>query len=285
MAAITPEQVESYHVDGYAAVRSVIDSGTLARLRGTLAELLDKAAALTDSDDVFILEAGHSAADPRLQRVSHPVAVRDVFWQVATSDAVLDCVESLIGPNIRFHHSKLNFKARRGGVRIGWHQDFAFFPHTNYDVLACGIAIEDATVDNGCLMVIPGSHKMPILNHRDEAGEFVGEIKDGLATDDADRAAPVELAAGDMSIHNACVIHGSAPNESGCNRPLLIFEYTACDALPLEHRPPANEYSDRVVRGNETPHARLAGAVTLPLRGDISTAKSIFARQQKAMMR
>ena len=83
---------------------------------------------MTANNDVFILESGHSAERPRLQRVNHPVEQQPVFWELATSDAVLDCVAALIGDDIRYHHCKLNYKGGGGGAAIGWHQDFAFFP-------------------------------------------------------------------------------------------------------------------------------------------------------------
>jgi len=216
--------------------------------------------------------------------VNHPVAHRPIFWQVASSRAVLDCVGALIGEDIKFHHSKLNMKTSRGGSKIGWHQDFAFFPHTNFDLLACGIALDDSTTANGCLLCVPGTHRIGLLNHRGHDDEFTGQITSDANRFDAAKAVPVEMKAGDMSIHHAMVIHGSLQNTSEAQRRLLIFQYAACDAIQLDKRPLANEFSERIVSGLPPKHARLAGSISLRLRGDVGAARSIFERQRTAPM-
>jgi len=271
--------VDQYHEDGYTIVRKALSSQTIAALQAATDRIVERSRSLTQSDEHIELETGHSANEPRLRRIAHPVVLDQAYWEAACGDAILDCVESLIGPNIKFHHSKLNAKASKGGVAIGWHQDSAFFPHTNEDVLAVGIALDSCAIENGCLLVVPGTHKLGILNHRDEAGEFIGQITSDMDKFDPDTAAPAELEPGDISIHNASAIHGSTQNTSGRGRRLLIFEFAATDAIQLDWRMPANGYSNRIVRGGPLTHARLSGAAILPLRGDVGGAKSIFERQ------
>jgi hypothetical protein len=278
------EQIDQFWSDGFLAVRGVVDQGTLSRLRDTIVGLIDKTRPMTQSDKVFELDPKHTAAEPRLRRINHPPAVAPIFWEVATSAALLDCVQSLIGDNIKFHHSKLNMKAAKGGEEIGWHQEYPFFPHTNFDLLACGVALEDATPENGCLLVIPGTHRLGPLNHRTGDGEFIGKITGDADKFDASAAVPVNLKAGDVSIHHACVIHGSSANLSPRPRPLLIYQYAPCDAIALDKKPPANEFSVRVVRGKPATHARLAGEYRIELRGDSTGAKSIFERQKSMAM-
>ncbi len=278
---LTPEQVEQFHRDGFLIVREAIPADVIAQLQRTTDILIDRTRNMTESDEYFDLEPNHTAAEPRLRRISHPVTLDDVYWQTATSDAVLPNVAALLGRNVKFHHSKLNTKVGGGGTQIGWHQDFAFFPHTNYGLLACGIAIDPSTLRNGCLMVVPGSHHGPLLSHRRDDGEFVGVITDAAQVDEA-KAVPVELQPGDMSIHHAMTIHGSARNDSTDPRRLLIFQYAATDAVQLDRRPLANEYSERVVLGDPATHARLAGPVTLPLRGQ-PKGRSLFDAQKAAM--
>lgn len=275
---------EAFDRDGYVVVRQVLSPESLAALQEASQDLLEQSRDLAEDTETFLLETDHTPQRPRLRRINHPVACRPVFWQVATSYAVLDVVEELIGHDIRFHHSKLNMKVGKGGTEIGWHQDFAFFPHTNFDLVACGIALDKATRDNGCLLVIPGSHRLGIYSHRDTEGEFVGRITDTSAQFDPDQAVAVELSAGDMSIHHACIVHGSLTNVSQVQRRLFISQFAACDAVALDKRQPANEYTNRVVRGSDPMQARLAGPVTLPLRGPIGEAKSLFDRQRAAGM-
>ena len=273
---------ERFEKDGFTVIRNAITPQMLDALRRTTDELIDRSRQLTRSDDSFDLEPDHSAERPRLRRINHPVVQAPIFWELASSGAILDIIEQLIGPDIKFHHSKLNTKVGGGGTEIGWHQDFAFFPHTNDDLVACGIALDNSTTENGCLLVVPGTHRIGLLNHRLPNDEFVGKITDSPdGRFDPDKAVPVELKAGDMSIHHAMVVHGSLQNNSPKSRRLLIYQYAATDAIQLDRRPLANEYAERVLRGKPLTHARLAGPVTLRLRGAVK-GKSLFDAQKVA---
>ena len=79
-----------------------------------------------------------------------------------TSDLILAPVRDLIGPDLRLHTTKLNMKSAGYGAAVEWHQDFAFYPHTNDDVLAVGVILDDMGMENGPLMVFPGSQEGPI---------------------------------------------------------------------------------------------------------------------------
>jgi hypothetical protein len=278
---LSTDDVRNFERDGFLIVRGAIDRATLAELQRVTDALIDRTRTLTEGDEHFELEAGHSAATPRLRRIAHPVALDEVYWRVASSPRLVGAMTALFGPHIKFHHSKLNTKVGGGGAKIGWHQDFAFFPHTNYDLAACGIALDPSTLANGCLLVVPGSHRGPLLNHRRADGSFSGAITDG---EFSSQAVPVELQPGDMSIHHAMLIHGSAQNDSTLPRRLLIYQYAACDAIALDYRAPANRYSQHVLAGEAAREARLAGPVTLPLRGEIKKNSSLFKLQQAAAM-
>ncbi len=278
---LTAQNITGYERHGFAIVRQAISPETLKKLQLQSDQWVEQTRGLTQSNEMFDLQAEHCADAPRVNRVNHPVAHSALCWEVARSNAVLDCVAALLGEHVRFHHSKLNMKSAAGGAAIGWHQDFPFFPHCNFDLLACGIALDDATLHNGCLTVIPGTHKGPLLNHRQADGHFMGQITPpDVQKIDESKAVPVELKAGDMSIHHACTIHGSTPNLSTHNRRLLIFQYAAADAFPFEPSRTVNGYNGTIVRGLPPTHARMAGAMTLPLRGNNQQARSIFSVQQ-----
>ena len=158
---------------------------------------------------------------------------------------------------------------------------YRIFSAHNFDLVACGFALDRSTEENGCLVVLPGSHKGPVLDHRNEKREFVGAITEPMDAARLEQAHRIELEPGDMSIHHASIIHGSLENHSADSRRLFICQYAASDAIPLDRRPLQNEYSERVLRGNPPTHARLAGAMRVPLRGEVGEAKSLFDRQQK----
>ena len=116
-------------------------------------------------DDVEMTEkfsftrVGHG--ERHVRRIFNPIAHHQAFNDLIFHPRILDAVETLIGPNIQLHHTKLNLKPPASGqARFEWHQDYPFFPHTNYDLVAVAVHIDEATEENGCLRVIPGIHKL-----------------------------------------------------------------------------------------------------------------------------
>ena len=86
-----------------------------------------------------------------------------------------DIVADLVGPDVKFHHSKLNFKWAKGGEEVKWHYDISFWPHTNYSPLTVGTYLYDCGMEQGPLGVLPGSHRIePMLTQYDDEGKWVG---------------------------------------------------------------------------------------------------------------
>ena len=86
-------------------------------------------------------------------------------------------------------------KTAGGGSAVEWHQDIAFYPYTNDDVLAVGVCLDDHTLENGCMLMVPGSHKGPVLDHHQD-GYFIGAISPSRGETDLSTAVPVEVGAG-----------------------------------------------------------------------------------------
>jgi ectoine hydroxylase-related dioxygenase (phytanoyl-CoA dioxygenase family) len=162
----------------------------------------------------------------------------------------------LIGPGVSYNGNKLNMKYPEFGSPVEWHQDWAFYPYTNDDLLAVGVVIDDMSIENGCLMVVPGSHKGPIYDHH-QNGVFVGAVTD--PNFNPDNAVPVEVKAGGISIHHVRTLHGSAPNTSNKPRRLLLYQYYAVDAWPLSGAD-WNTFKTLVLRGEPTNQPRVVPA-------------------------
>ena len=140
----------------------------------------------------------------------------------------MDVAEDLLGPNVKFHHSKLNFKWSGGGEEVRWHQDIQFWPHTNYQVLTLGVYLDDVTDDMSPMAVIPNSHNGPLYDLYDDSGKWAGALKDE-DIDALDVASAVYLGgpAGSITAHNCRCVHGSAPNRASKPRPLLLCAYSS----------------------------------------------------------
>jgi phytanoyl-CoA hydroxylase len=247
-------------------VDGVLTPAQLTAGRAVIDEFIEQSRAVAGNDAVFDLEDDHTPQRPHLRRIKSPAKAHPFFDELLRSDAILDLVESVLGPDIRALGSKLNLKSGDGGSAVEWHQDFAFHPHTNDDVVAVGIAFDDCTIDNGCLMVVPGSHSGPILDHH-QNGAFVGAIDPVTAPVELDRAVPVLMSAGGVSLHHGRTLHGSTANRSTRPRRLLLWDLAAADAWPLFRGvDDLAAFDADIVRGAPTLQPRLAPVpVRLPL--------------------
>ena len=113
-----------------------------------------------------------------------------------------------------------------------WHQDWAFYPHTNDDLAAVGVMFDDMEMANGPLMIVPGSHRGPIHDHHAD-GMFCGAMDPANHDVDYSTAIPLTGKAGSITVHHVRAIHGSAPNVSDNDRRLLLFQFRTADAWPL----------------------------------------------------
>ena len=263
---LTDAEVQSYQRDGYLAVRGVLDATQIGTLRRVTEALVECSRAVTKSDALFDLDPRHTAAQPVLRRIKNPADNDPLYRWVTFESPIPDIVAQLLGPAVRFHHSKLNMKGSLIGAAVEFHQDAAFYPHSNDDVLAVGLLLDDATADNGAMAVLPGSHRGPIYTHYDGQGRFVGCMRpDDVARLDTSRAVLLELPAGSIHIHHYRLVHWSAPNTSTRERRLLINSYAAADALSLVPDSTRSPLYGTLVRGTAPGMARrTAGDMPLP---------------------
>jgi ectoine hydroxylase len=263
---LTDEQIDAYRRDGYVALTGVVDAQRISELRALTEKFVDRSRAVSASDSLFDLDPLHSPQTPTLRRIKNPADNDPLYRWVAFDSPISDIVAELIGPDIKFHHSKLNLKGGRVGAPVEWHQDAAFYPHSNDDVLAVGLLLDDATAENGCLVVLPGSHREAVHEHYDDAGRFIGRMRDeDISRFDARKGRLLELPAGSIHIHHYRLIHWSAPNTSSGDRRLLINAYSAADAMPLSADPTKTRFFGTIVRGRTALVARrTAGDIRLP---------------------
>ena len=247
---ITQEQRDAYFKDGYLMIEKAISEEWLKKLREAAEGFVERSRSVTVADKVFDIEPGHSAENPRLRRVSSPQDQHPVFWDLAMNSPLGDIVADLVGPDVKFHHSKLNFKWKKGGEEVKWHYDICSWPHTNYSPLTVGIYLYDCDMAQGPLGVIPKSHEMEMFNQYDENGKWVGYIPDAdLAGLDLTTAKYMTGPAGSITIHNSRTVHGSPANQSDIGRPLLLYAFSSADAYPYTPNPIPSQYSGAIIRG------------------------------------
>ncbi len=229
---LTAEQIAAYDRDGFIVVEKRIPDEVIAGCHDEIARFREEARGLSAHTERIDLEDSHRPDDPRIRRIKLPHTISRVFDDLMRSDWILAPVRDLIGANVRLRSSKLNMKSARYGAPVDWHQDWAFYPHTNDDILAVGVFLDDVGPENGPLMVIPGSHRGPVYDHHAN-GYFAGTMSLAKAGLDAKDAVRAMAPAGSISIHHVRVVHGSDRNRSDRDRGVLFYEIAAADAFPI----------------------------------------------------
>ncbi len=267
---LSEDQIRQFREDGYTIARGAVDAAVVAALTGQIDAWIEESRAQTanygltmDGKARFDLEAGHTADQPRLRRVANPVDVSEIYREALFNGPIPDRVAELIGPDVKFHHCKLNIKLPGMATRVEYHQDHAYDPHTNSDMLAILLLLDDMNEANGALRVVPGSHRERYSHYRD--GKFVGAIDPALDDDFETRSAPIEGRSGDVCLMHTWTVHGGGPNLSDRPRRLLICDYVAADAYPLTAPAVPSPHNGRMVRGKPARRARLvADSFELP---------------------
>ena len=276
---LTTAQVEQYREEGYLIVEGVVDDNTLRTMKNALAELVEQSRAVAAHNDIYDLEPGHTAEQPRVRRIKKPHVVHPVFAEVLHAPKFKAITQDLLGASVRLHNSKLNLKAPHFGSPVEWHQDWAFYPHTNDDVTAAGVMLDDTTVENGAMYVIPQTHLGPTHDHHGPDGHFCGAMDPDTCGVDFSKAIACEGPAGSVSFHHARTIHGSAQNTSNRSRGLLLYEMAAADAYPILTREDWKSFTNRLLYGQEIIEPRV---VNTPIRMPLPPAKnpgSIYENQ------
>ncbi|MGI9381838.1 MAG: phytanoyl-CoA dioxygenase family protein [Methyloligellaceae bacterium] len=279
---LTQKQREGYFENGYILLERIVPEDWLEKLRAVTEEMVNRSREVAESDAVWDLDEGHNEDAPRLRRLSSPNDHHQVYWDYASGSVLTDAIADLVGPDVKFHHSKLNFKWSGGGDEVKWHQDISFWPHTNYSPCTAGTYIYDCGLEQGPLAVLPGSHEHPLYNQYNDADEWVGCLSpEDAAKIDMDKAVYLDGPAGSVTIHNCRTLHYSKANHSETPRPLLLNVYASADAFPYTHNPLQSKYDQAIVRGKRARYAHHDPRPCLQPPDWSGGYTSIFAVQQQ----
>jgi len=280
---LTRQQREHYFREGYLLLEKAISEEWIQKLRRATEELVERGRKVAKSDKVFDLEPDHRPDAPRLRRVSNPVEQHPAFWDYVAKSVLGDIVADLVGPDVKFHHSKLNFKWANGGEEVKWHYDISFWPHTNYSPLTVGTYLYDCGMDNGPLGVLPRSHEVdPMPTQYDASGKWTGCLNaDDVARIDPKKVVYLTGPAGSLTLHNCRMWHSSPANLSDAGRPLLLYTLTSADAFPYTVNPIKPKHDQAIIRGKAAPWAHHDPRPCLMPPDWSGGYTSIFALQQE----
>lgn len=213
--ALTPAEVDELRADG-------------ARLcRGEHGPIKGVTPAAPNESDVDVMR--------RYLCIHHPHKLSDIMLQSLFQPTIVGNLQQIIGPDIKAMQSMLFMKSE-GKPGQAWHQDEFFIPTRDRSLTAAWIALDDATVENGCLWILPGSHKRGVIypdrEHDDERFDCSVELFDFPYKDED--AVPVELKTGSVVLFNGYLLHRSLPNSGkhGFRRALANHYMSAQSLLP-----------------------------------------------------
>jgi hypothetical protein len=280
--AMSQDQRLAYFRDGFVALPGVTPSDQLAKIRAKSEEFLDKSRAFDSPNEFFDLGPNHSASSPHVRRLRKPVDADPYFWELASGDFMTSIAADLVGPDVKFHSAKLNYKWPGGGEVVKWHQDIPAWPHTNFSPVTLGIYLDDVTGPEGPLACIPGSHEGPLYSHYGPDGRWSGHLSpEDEAAADVSRAADLLGPAGTVIAINCRTVHGSIANATGRVRPLLLYVYSSADAFPWTASPTPTSYSGDIVRGKPAEYVHMdPRPVQVPPRWEKVGYGSIFTAQK-----
>lgn len=252
MKVLTSEQKQSYAANGFLVLPGFISAAWLDRLEAAMQRFVDQSRALTQSTPAILLEPGHRPDNPRLRRIPQAGAFDPDFAEFGLSGPIVDIAEDLLGPDLRLHHSKLNFKWSSGGEEVKWHQDIQFWPHSNYSLLTIGVYLRDVDEAMGPMGVYAGSHMQSLSPLRDQQGNWTGALSQAeLNSLDPRAIGWCNGPRGTVTVHHCRAVHGSLANRSPRMRPLLLHTYAAADAAPLTNLMDGIPFANLLVRGRE----------------------------------
>ncbi len=285
MAILSKDQMDQFWRDGVLVVEDAVTPAQLADLRDVFAGWVEESRAhdadygeTMDGRPRFDLQPGHSAEVPGLRRVQSPEEVSDVYADVMRTARTVDMCAELIGPALRFHHGKVNSKLPGTATEVKFHQDFPFQPMTNDDIITCLLFVDDVTLENGPLEVVPGTHTGPIYSLW-HGGRFTGAVADDVKAQHSENTVMCTGKAGSVCLMHARLLHGSAPNRSESARTLYITTYYAEDAIELSPNHLPSTLTHEIVRGEASGRVRCTPYdMELP---EVPKDTSFFAQQEQ----
>ncbi|WP_336785672.1 phytanoyl-CoA dioxygenase family protein [Paenibacillus sp. MMO-177] len=218
---ITQNDVEFYKENGYLLVQGLFSQQEVEDMRKAIDGILNRAAqSKFDSNAAW---QGDYLPPEQLKKLVlkgfHDVQYHDAaFMRAAIHPNMAAVLSQLIGPNVQLHHSKMLVKPPENGAAFPLHQDAPYFPHASHTMLAASVHLDDADMENGCLCVIPGTHKNGMMPHVGRHYLDHREYPISMAT-------PCPAKAGDVLFFNYLTVHGSDVNRSTRNRRNVLFQY------------------------------------------------------------
>ena len=214
------EAISYYQQFGVVGFHDLLNSEDIKKIHNGINEAIEKGDLKYNDDKFEAYQNDIIFCHPTLEKL-------------VNDKRICNITRNLIGNPIELQHAKFAIKPKKnktsGGIK--WHQDFPFFPHTNFDLIACVIHLDDEEIDSGPLKVIPQSHELGLLSHCTD-DKFVYHCTEEDKIDEH-KSTSLTCNAGDITFHHCLTLHSSEPKKNNKDRRLIVFQYRSQDALQL----------------------------------------------------
>lgn len=278
-----------FNRDGFVLVEEALTAKQLEKMRDKLDEWIENSrkyrknfGCTLDGRPRFDLEpSSHSSTNPGLRRISSPIEICDEYLKTTRDNKALDVVAHIFGPNIKLVNTKVNLKLPGSGTMVKYHQDFPFEPHSNDDLMTALYFLDDVTLENGPLEVVPGTHKQEIHSLWHD-GVFTGSVHPDVEKKARESSVKCIGKAGTACLMHTRVLHGSLPNTTQKPRRLFIACYAAEDAIALDKNHIPSKFDGEILRGSRTGRVRTSiFNMELP---EYPKETSFFGQQSKKLI-
>ena len=284
---ISQELADQFHRDGYIFLEEALTESQLLAINSQLLTWVEESklhsesfGKIKDGRPRFDVDLkSHSENKSALRRITSPAEISDACLDVVKDNRALDFVAEIFGPNIKHWTNKLNLKLPSSGTEVKFHQDFPFEPHSNEDIMTVLFFLDDVTLENGPLEVVPGTHNGPLYSLWHD-GVFTGAVSSEVELEKKEGAISCTGRAGSACLMHSKLLHGSSSNRTKLPRSLFIVSYSAEDAIPLTENPLPSDLDGMIVRGKKTDTVRCSSySVELP---EYPKEVSFFGQQDKS---
>lgn len=235
--ALTSEQVSAYEADGYLSGIRIADKAAAEKFRQKFDEL----------------EAREGREKCRIGLLSRHTD-EQFIWDLAVHPRILNCIEALIGPDIMLLGTHFFCKYGPDDKFVAWHQDVTYWGLEPPDALTAWYAVDDSDRGNGCMRVIPGSHRRGVLDHgrAEKEGNLLSINQEvPVSKAEEERAGDILLKSGEISIHHGQTIHGSLPNPSSRRRCGLTLRFIHPRVKQVRPNSTGQPWTAILVRGED----------------------------------
>ncbi len=219
---LSQQQIDFFQENGYLLVKGLFSKAEAAQFRQEAHAIIERLSANTSLDATWGA-ARQTSDDAKKTAIYHCHNVQ--FYSAALTRLISDerftgAAADIMGtPNVQLHHNKLFIKPSEKGSPFPMHQDAPFFEHHNHSMIAGVVHFDDAPIEKGCIRVVPGSHKLGMIEHLPEGGWHLPFSEYPIES-----SVPCPAEAGDVLFFSYLTIHGSGINVSNEARTTLLVQ-------------------------------------------------------------